>query len=150
MARKEDARDSPDAPNPEQMRTPDITASDGKVYDLKFTRADGSIDPWGSRPAWTGARERGSAAINRQAGVDKAMSLDKKSCKCAEREDEHVEPKPVEVEVDVNSIFYVPAPVTEPAPPTGGLPKVPSPPLVPEQAPARVPMPGVIPRLIWP
>lgn len=152
MAGKANARDSPDEPNPEQMRTPDITGPDNKVYDLKFTKADGSVDPWGSKAGMGGGNQKDDqAAINRQAGVDKAISLDKNSCHCEERKDEKGEPQRAEAEVDRNSPFVIHVPAQTPAT-APGLPNTPSPPLAPEtpgplEVPAPAPTPGGLPTV---
>jgi hypothetical protein len=117
------------APNPTQWRTPDISASDGKVYDLKFTNAQGKVDPWGDKPGMGGGNQKeDQAAINKQ--VDEksgAMSLDKDSCKCEERG----EPQPVEA--PAKAPFFVPGinptfPLTQP----GGA-------AVPEAIPELIP-----------
>ena len=102
MNGEESCRDDPEAPNPTQWRTPDMTASDGKVYDLKFTNAQGKVDPWGCKPGMGGRNQEDDyTEINKQADdKSKAMSLDKDSCKC------EGEPQPVEA----------PAPATAPVP----------------------------------
>jgi hypothetical protein len=89
----QEASRAPDEPNPVQWRTPDLTASDGKVYDLKFTNAKGNVDPWGSRNGMGGKnQEQDYKDINKQTDPNSgALSLDKDSCKCSERG----EPQPV-------------------------------------------------------
>ena len=117
-------------PNPTQWRTPDISASDNKVYDLKFTNAEGKVDPWGDKPGMGGGTQKDDqAAINQQVDPNgKAMSLDKDSCKCEERG----EPQPVEA--PAAAPFFVPGinptfPLTQP----GGA-------AVPEAIPELIPV----------
>ncbi len=127
MNREENCRADPNAPNPTQWRTPDMTASDDKVYDLKFTNAQGKVDPWGCKPGMGGGnQEEDYTAINKQVD-DKtsAMSLDKDSCKCEERG----EPQPVEAPVPflvpgVNPTFPLTQPGTAGAGARVGIPEL--------------------------
>jgi hypothetical protein len=117
-------------PNPTQWRTPDISASDNKVYDLKFTNAQGDVDPWGNKRGMGGGTQKeDQAAINQQVDPNgKAMSLDKDSCKCEERGE------PQSVEAPAKAPFFVPGinptfPLTQP----GGA-------AVPEAIPELIPV----------
>lgn len=121
-------------PNPTQWRTPDISASDGKVYDLKFTNAEGRVDPWGDTPGMGGGTQKeDQAAINKQADPKngKAMSLDKDSCKCKEREQEDGEPQQVQAPAPKSLLLLGVNPVTGGAAAPEAVPEV-----IPEFIPA--------------
>jgi hypothetical protein len=85
-------------PNPIQVRRPDmtITTPTGQqiVVDNKFTRADGSVDPWRTGGQSGSDQLSDYNEINRQHGVEgKELKLDKNVCKCKDKdkpEDEEV------------------------------------------------------------
>ncbi len=131
---------APGAPNPVQWRTPDITDSSGKVYDLKFTDKNGNIDPWGDKPGMNGGgnQAQDQAAINKQKDPNgKEISLDKNSCKCEARG----KPQPVEKVVPNPMFFMVPLPSP------GGV-VVPG--AVPGVAPAPAPGGFGLPEFVFP
>jgi hypothetical protein len=124
-------------PNPTQWRTPDISASDGKVYDLKFTNAEGKVDPWGDTPGMGGGTQKeDQAAINKQADPKngKAMSLDKDTCKCKEREQDG-EPQPVEGPAPASLMIPGVNPISPLTQPGGAA----APEAVPEMIPEFIP-----------
>lgn len=122
-------------PNPEQWRQPDITGPDNKVYDLKFTDANGKTDPWGSKPGMGGKNQQEDQRdINKQVDPNSnEMSLDKDSCKCEERG----EPEPV-AKYEM-SPFIVPGVNLAPRAVPEGVPGA-APPVV-EPAPVFEPIP---------
>jgi hypothetical protein len=103
----------------QQVRVPDLTVNGKLVVDTKFTRGDGKVDTWGTKPgAGNGRTQREDYNdINRQQnkGDPKAqdMVLDPETCGCKAKG----EPKPVEVPVMApyalpNGQFYmVPTPL---------------------------------------
>ena len=117
-----------------QIRVPDVTVNTPKgplVVDLKFTRADGTVDSWGTKPGkGNGSLQQDDYNdINKQTDPKaKDLKLDPESCGCQARG----EPSPVQV------------PVTDPL---GGLYVVPMAPLggVPMPALPPMPMPAPMP-----
>jgi len=110
-----------------QVRVPDLTVDDNLVVDTKFTRADGTVDDWGTKGgAGNGKTQREDYNdINKQTDPKaQDLKLDPASCKCEEKG----EPEPVEVPAA--------APLMAPLPGTGfqGAPAG-----APAPAPAPVP-----------
>lgn len=125
----------------EQLRFPDLTVSQGgstSVIDLKFTRANGSVDSWGNKEgAGNGATQRDDYnSINEQLNNGKNPygndpSLSAKKCKCDEPGGTATAPVTVLKEVPSmdGKFFFSPVPEALPAP--GGVP-VPGGGMVPE------------------
>lgn len=128
-----------------QTRVPDVTLGTPKgplVIDLKFTRANGVVDDWGTKPgAGNGQVQRDDYnQINEQTDPDaKDLRLDPESCNCKVRgaQEEVVLVPMTELEGD---LFFVPVPGGFPSPVPG---VVPSP--VPGGVPVRIPFPQLVP-----
>ena len=114
-----------------QLRIPDLTVDDNLVVDTKFTRADGKVDEWGTKPgAGNGRTQREDYNdINKQTNPDATdLKLDPSSCNCKGRK---AEPEPVEVpeKVPDPGMFFapLPAPGVVPAPGVAPVPVEPVP-----------------------
>lgn len=122
----------------QQVRVPDVTLNSPKgplVIDLKFTRADGTVDSWGTRPgAGNGQLQRDDYnQINDQTDPDaKDLKLDPESCNCKAR---GAQQEVVEVMVPemAGSLFFLPVPGPVPLTVPGGItiPQITIPQLVP-------------------
>ena len=123
--------------NATQVRRPDITIGGKKVFDLKFTRSDGTVDTWGNVPGKGNGNTQLNDYndINRQNAPDMDNDdpkLDPESCNCRMR---GAAPMIVPVprsQLDPFSLYMMPSPAP-------GVP-VPS---VPSLPPIRIPFPGV-------
>jgi hypothetical protein len=134
-----------------QLRVPDLTINQGgktSVLDLKFTRADGTVDKWGTRPgAGNGELQQNDYnQINRQQnngndphGEDPSLSA--KKCGCNDPDGTATAPVTVnvpEVGFSGSDVFVMPGPLA---------PGVTLPPVnIPSLPPMGVP--GFGPRLI--
>lgn len=125
-----------------QLRIPDLTITQGgktSVVDLKFTRADGTVDSWGSKPgAGNGQlQQQDYDEINRQQNSGQSPhgddpSLTPNKCGCGKPGGTAVAPVSVAVpELGMGKIFVMPGPlapgvslppVTIPQLPSFGLP----------------------------
>lgn len=71
----------------QQFRVPDVTVDGKTVIDLKFTRADGTVDTWGTRPGQINGntQRQDYNDINSQGNPDfdnDDPKLDPESCNC--------------------------------------------------------------------
>jgi hypothetical protein len=128
----------------QQVRVPDLTIGDKVVADTKFTRADGTVDKWGTKP---GAGNQNNQLddyndINEQQNPGnkdaKNVALDPESCNCKGRS-KAGEPQKVQVTQYESSpspsILFVPLPSGVP----GGVPVPELPSLPPVWEPIFVP-----------
>lgn len=127
----------------EQLRRPDLTIGGQKVFDLKFTRADGTVDTWGTRPgAGNGETQRHDYnQINKQNSPDMKNDdpkLDPETCNCKGRGAKAVE---VPVAVPGLSPYGVPF-IPLPAPGGMPLPAMPGLPAFPGFGPMPLPVPS--------
>ena len=127
----------------EQLRRPDLTIGGKKVFDLKFTRADGTVDTWGTRPgAGNGQTQKHDYnQINKQNSPDMKNDdpkLDPETCNCKGRG-----AKSVEVPVTVPGLSPYGMPYVMPLPAPGvGLPALPPLPAFPGFGPMPLPVPS--------
>lgn len=127
----------------EQLRRPDLTIGGKKVFDLKFTRSDGTVDTWGTRPgAGNGQTQKHDYnQINKQNSPDMKNDdpkLDPETCNCKGRG-----AKAVEVPVTVPGLSPEGMPFIMPLPAPGvGLPALPPLPAFPGFGPMPLPVPS--------
>lgn len=115
--------------NATQIRRPDLTVNGDTVVDLKFTRADGTKDTWGTRPgAGNGNTQlEDYNDINEQHNPDFENDdprLDRDTCECDENGSDGVGVLVPETDPAYESMFG-----------TGGIPRG-----VPRGAPVRIPI----------
>lgn len=129
-----------------QIRRPDLTVDGNKVFDLKFTRKDGTVDDWRTQPGQgNGQTQRNDyEEINRQndpgGQSNDNPKLDPESCDCKGRG----KPEPVRVVDPSLAPYGYPGMVPfMPLPAPGGLPVMPGlPSFGPLFGPGLVPVPS--------
>ena len=135
----------------EQLRIPDLTVTQGgktSVVDLKFTRANGTVDTWRKDPGAGNGRlqQKDYNDINKQQNNGQSQygddpSLSAKSCGCDEPGGTATAPITVEVpELGMGKIFVLPGPLA---------PGVSLPPITIPQIPPMG-FPGLVPRFFIP
>ena len=125
----------------EQLRRPDLTIGGKKVFDQKFTRADGTVDTWGTRPgAGNGETQKHDYnQINKQNSPNMKNDdpkLDPETCNCKGRGAKSVE---VPVTVPGLSPYGMPYVMPMPAPGVPALPAFPPLPAFPGFGPMPIP-----------